>query len=254
MNKTINTLFVGKVLHQFDALPSTNQYAQDLLTKTKPAEGTIILTPKQFAGKGQLNNKWESEPGKNLTFSLIIYPSFLNVRKQFLLNQMVSLSVYETLKAFLNTGLSIKWPNDIYVLNKKIAGILIQNSIKGSTMQSSVIGIGLNINQQVFLSKAPNPTSLAIETGQEAQLEEILHFFCKKLEINYLKLKAGEYSSIQTQYQKNLFRCGISHSFKKPDGSIFTGRILGVNEFGKLVIESTQGKETFNFKEISYIL
>ena len=150
MIKSINTIFVGKVLHEFEALGSTNQHALQLLKESTPAEGTIILTHDQYAGKGQATNKWESAPHKNLTFTTILYPKFLPARKQFLLNQVVSLSVFDTLQKYITEGLTIKWPNDIYVFDKKITGILIQNSLQGHTLQSSIVGIGLNVNQIDF--------------------------------------------------------------------------------------------------------
>lgn len=254
MRKTIDTLFVGKTLHEFDTLPSTNQYAIDLLASEKPSEGTVILTHNQYAGRGQLTNKWESEPGKNLTFSLILYPTFLQARNQFLLNQVVSLSVFATLKQYLAKGLTIKWPNDIYVFDKKITGILIQNSLKGVRLQSAIIGIGLNVNQRKFLSDAPNPTSLALELDKEVDLSSVLSVFCQHLERYYLQLKSNNILEIQQDYTNNLFRLGTLHDFKKVDGTPFKGIIEGVSSIGKLNVKTDEGSVSFAFKEISYIL
>ena len=254
MIKSNNTLFVGKVFHEFNSLNSTNQYAIDLLSKTTPAEGTIILAHDQFAGRGQLTNKWESASGKNLTFTTILFPKFLPARKQFLLNQVVSLSVSDTLKAFIPKGVKIKWPNDIYVFDKKITGILIQNSLKGSTLQSAIIGVGLNVNQKKFISDAPNPTSMTLEVGKTLDLALVLQVFCQQLEKNYLQLKSGHFQTIQERYLKELFRINETYHFRLPDGTMLKGKIIGVTDIGKLMLKTINGTEVFAFKEIGYIL
>ncbi len=254
MIKPINTLFVGKVLHEFETLDSTNQYAIKLLKESSPAEGTIIITYDQYAGKGQARNKWESAPHKNLTFTTILYPKFLPARKQFLLNQVISLSVFDTLQKYIDKGLSIKWPNDIYVFDKKITGILIQNSLQGSTLQSAIIGVGLNVNQKQFISDAPNPTSMALETGKILDLAIILTTFCQQLEQNYLQLKTNQTPQIQERYLNHLFRFKETAFYRRLDGSIFKGQIKGVTDIGKLIIETVHGAEEFAFKEVKYIL
>jgi len=253
LTKSINTLFIGKVLHEFDTLNSTNQYAAKLLVEAKPAEGTIILTHDQYAGKGQASNKWESAPKKNLTFTTILYPKFLPARKQFLLNQVVSLSVLDTLQQYIGTGVTIKWPNDIYVFDKKITGILIQNSLKGNTLQSAIIGTGININQKKFVSDAPNPTSIALEIGKEVDLGVILTTFCQQLEQNYLQLKANQIEQLQQRYLNNLYRFKKTEFYRRVDGTIFKGQIIGVTEIGKLMIKTADGTEEFAFKEVKYI-
>ena len=253
MIKSINTLFIGKVLHEFDTLDSTNRYATKLLGEGKPAEGAIVLTYDQYAGKGQATNKWESAPKKNLTFTTILYPKFLPARKQFLLNQVVSLSVLDTLQQYVGAGVSIKWPNDIYVFDKKITGILIQNSLKGSTLQSTIIGTGINVNQKKFVSDAPNPTSIALEIGKEVDLGEVLTTFCQQLEQNYLQLKANQTEQLQQRYLNNLFRFKKTEFYQRMDGTIFKGQIIGVTEIGKLMIKTMDGTEEFAFKEVKYI-
>ena len=254
MLKSNNTLFVGKVLHEFDSLPSTNVLANEWLVENKVVEGTVILTHDQYAGKGQATNKWESAPHKNLTFSIILLPKFLLARKQFLLNQVVSLSVFDTLKEYIGEGVAIKWPNDIYVFDKKITGILIQNSLRGSTLQSSIIGIGLNVNQKQFISDAPNPTSMALEIGETIDLHRVLSKFCQHLESNYLQLKAGQTAQIQRRYLDSLFRFGKTCPYRRLDGTIFKGEIKGVTDIGKLMIRTNNGIEEFAFKEVGYIL
>ena len=119
MNSIDNTLFIGKVLLFLERIASSNQYALNLLDVEKPAEGTIVLTYDQYAGRGQINKHWESEPGKNLTCSIILYPDFLPARQQFVLSQVVALSIADTLRSFIPNGVKIKWPNDLYIYDKK---------------------------------------------------------------------------------------------------------------------------------------
>ena len=254
MTTHTNTLFIGKVLHQLDAIGSTNQYALDVLSKSKPSEGIIFLTHNQYAGRGQVNKHWESEPRKNLTFSLLLYPTFLPARQQFLLSQAISLGIAETLQTFIPKKISIKWPNDLYVEDRKITGILIQNSLKGSSLQSAVVGIGLNVNQAIFKSDAPNPTSIFLETNQTLDLNLVLDKLCQHIEQRYLQLKAGHHQQLQKDYRQFLFRLNAPHLYKRPDNAVFSGTIKGVTEIGQLQMETERGMEVFSLKEVAYVL
>ena len=183
-----------------------------------------------------------------------MFPKFLPARNQFLLNQVVSLSVFDTLANYISKDLTIKWPNDIYVFDKKITGILIQNSLQGSTLQSAIIGIGINVNQKQFVSDAPNPTSLVLETGKIMDLGKILTEFCEQLEYNYLQLKANQIAQIQQRYLNNLFRYQETAFYHRLDDTVFKGTIQGVTDIGKLIMQTVNGEEEFAFKEIRYIL
>ncbi len=249
-----NTIFIGKVLYELLSVGSTNQYALDVLSKSKPTEGTIFITHDQYAGRGQSTNTWESEPNKNLTFSLVLYPTFLAARQQFLLNQAISLGVLTTLQYFIPKQCTIKWPNDLYVENRKITGMLIQNALKGSTIQSSVIGIGLNVNQHIFTSDAPNPTSVLLETGTSFTLASVLEYLCQQLERYYLLLKAGRFQALQQAYEQALFRVNQPHPYKRTDGSLCQGTIVGVTDTGLLRLQTERGEEQFALKEIGYVL
>lgn len=185
-----NTLFIGKVFKQFAKLASTNDYALLLLSKSKPSEGTVISTLNQYKGRGQIGSTWESEAGKNINFSLILYPTFLPVKDQFQLNQAMSLGVRDFVAEYLLNPVKVKWSNDIFVKGKKVAGILIQNSIMGSQIRSSVIGIGINVNQTEFASNLPNPTSLKLEMGTDFDLVKLGAGLCQCLEQRYLKLNS----------------------------------------------------------------
>ncbi len=174
-----NTLFIGKVYLRFDELSSTNDHAAELLapehpshTKSKPAEGTVIRADSQSAGRGQFGSRWESAAGKNLTFSVILYPEWLEIEAQFYLSMAVALAVHNAVCEVYRGPLpvQIKWPNDLYLGDQKMGGILIQNSLSGARIQSSIIGIGLNVNQLHFDPDLPNPVSLASASGHAFDL------------------------------------------------------------------------------------
>ena len=254
MNQENNTFFVGKVLQNYQELTSTNQFALNLLATSKPIEGTVISTHTQTGGRGQAGNTWESAAGMNLTLSIILYPTFLLARHQFLLNQAVSLGVLDSLRPFLDAGLSVKWSNDIYIFNKKLAGILIQNTLSGAYMQSSVVGIGLNVNQTEFLSDAPNPSSLALETQNLFHLSEIRQSLFYHIEKWYLHLRASKYDLIRSTYLDNLYLLNKKARFERPNGQQFEGMISGIHPTGKLIIYHGNELEAFGFKEVKFIV
>lgn len=248
-NISANTIFTGKTQVYLPTCHSTNEYASSLLTEEKPPEGTLIITPEQTAGRGQRGNSWEAEPGKNLTFSLIFRPIFLSVDRQFYLNIISSLAVRDMVSEFLQTSLKIKWPNDIYLNNKKIAGILIQNSLQKNHLGTSVMGIGLNVNQELFNDK--KAISMLNHAGKEFSLETILDVLLEKIETNYLKLKAGKLDELKERYLLYLFRRGEEHVYST-QGTAFRGTILGIEENGRLIIQTESSLKTFDFKEIEF--
>lgn len=249
-----NTLFIGKVLLQFPELGSTNLYALELLSKSKPIDGTVISTFNQTDGRGQIGSKWESEPDKNLSLSIILYPSFITPREQFLLNIAVSLAVRACIAKYTEKMVKIKWPNDIYIGSRKIAGILIQNSITAQALQSSVIGIGVNINQTHFSINAPNATSLALETGEIFSLYDLLENLCQQIEKQYLHLKNSQnYPSLKENYLEHLYRYQELAEFRSANGIPFLGKIVGVNENGQLLIEQNGHLQAFDIKAIRFL-
>ena len=164
---------------RFKTLDSTNKYLQNLLEECVDIVDNVVVTEFQSSGRGQGKNVWESEAGKNLLFSVAVDMSYLKAENQFLLTQMVSVAMIDVLKKYLpEESLFIKWPNDIYFNNKKIAGILIKNEIKGMMLGTSIIGVGLNVNQESFGENLPNPISLKMITGKDYDLEEILMNIC----------------------------------------------------------------------------
>ncbi len=254
MNNNSNTLFIGKVLLHLEELDSTNAYALNLLSKNKPSEGTVISAWKQTKGRGQIGSEWESEAGKNITLSVILYPTFLLINQQFLLNQTISLSIFDFISRFVNTEVKIKWPNDILVRDKKIAGILIQNTLSANIFHTSIIGIGINTNQTIFKSDAPNPTSVKLETNQENDLNKFIALLCENIEKRYLQLRSRNESIIQKDYLSNLYRFQEDAIYQRIDNEdVFSGKIVGIDESGKLLIDHKKGQSAFSMKEVKFL-
>jgi BirA family biotin operon repressor/biotin-[acetyl-CoA-carboxylase] ligase len=249
-NISANTIFTGKSLVYLPTCHSTNEYAHVLLAEENPIEGTLIITPKQTAGRGQRGNTWEAEEGKNLTFSLIFKPSFLKVQQQFYLNIVSSLAVRDTVSYFLEKDLKVKWPNDIYLDNKKIAGILIQNTLKKDSIGSTIIGIGLNVNQESFSDK--KAISMKGFNGIEYSTNEVLNKLLEHIEAYYLKLRELRFTELNQSYLSHLFRFNEEHFFKT-EQETFLGTISGLGEDGRLIINTEKGLQLFSFKEIEFM-
>ncbi len=253
-NNIFSGLFVGQNLLTLKEVDSTNNFLKNLLSNSKPLpEGTVIMAEEQFAGRGQQSNQWHSEPGKNLTFSLLLNPTFLAVTDQFDLNRVVSLGVFDALQPLLGNQLKIKWPNDIYYADKKLGGILIENLLQGAQIKNSVIGIGLNINQENFPDGMCNAVSVWQILQKDYDLLALLADICGHIEAYYLNLKAGKIDFIRNSYLKRLYWLNEQRSFKA-DGIIFTGAIKNVTGNGLLAIHGDNKKEvTYNLKEIEFL-
>ena len=245
-------MIIGSNLLFFQNLPSTNAHTFDLMKKSKLPEGTILYTNYQSAGKGYSGNKWESEDSKNLLISIILYPSFIKPEDQFLISMVISLGVCDFLMRFI-PECSIKWPNDIWVNNDKIAGLLLESSLTGNQIESTVAGIGLNINQQSFLSNAPNPVSLNQLTGVNYDLPSSLEKLASDLDKRYKQLIGGNYGQIKKEYVSKLYRLNRWHEFRDKNG-LYRGRVLTVGDYGRLIIERQNGEiSEYSFKETEFI-
>lgn len=237
-------LFIGHTVHQLDKVDSTNLYALEMLKQHPPAEGFTVWALDQFAGRGQRGNTWLAEPHSNLTFSIILHPRFLPVAGQFWLTRAVALAVAEFVASYLHNNslkVAIKWPNDIYVNDQKIAGILIENTLEGSTLKFSVAGIGININQTVFDPSVPNATSLKLLTGNSFELEDCLYNIFIPFEKFYLELRAGNYKKIDEAYNKLLYKRGVLCNLAI-NGKPCKGTIKGVSPTGQLLIDTENGE------------
>jgi BirA family biotin operon repressor/biotin-[acetyl-CoA-carboxylase] ligase len=243
---------VGKVQQRFNSINSTNSYATELLSKTRPIEGTAIIADHQTEGKGQFDSIWESNSNENILMSIILYPEILEVNSQYMITCFVSLAVSNVIGKILpEKAVKIKWPNDIFCGDSKVAGILIQNTLKGKKLKSSVIGIGINVNQKKFPSNVPNATSIQMEHGHEFDLEEIRELVFEELEKRYRDLKENR-EKVRREYIQNLYGIGIEKNFKRLNGLNFKGRIIGIDNYGFLIIESAYGKEKFDVKQVIY--
>lgn len=241
--------FLNKII-RLDVVDSTNNFASRLIREESPQEGTVILAEYQKSGRGQKEHNWTSEKGKNLTFSIILYPTMLKVERQFYLSMAISVSIVRCLQTLIS-NVSIKWPNDIFIQNRKIAGILIENSIKGSFLQNSIIGIGLNVNQLNF-SDVPEATSLAIELNKQLNKDIILTNLMQYISSWLSKLYNNNYNSIKNIYESLLFCKDQNAAFIK-DNKKFSGIITGVSEFGQLSIKHENGLVNhYNFNEVSF--
>ena len=245
-------MIIGSNLLFFKNLPSTNSHAAFLLKKNKLPEGTIVYTNYQSAGKGYSGNTWEGEDGKNLLISIILYPSFIKPEDHFLISMVISLGVCDFLMRFI-PECSIKWPNDIWVNNDKIAGLLLESSLTGNQIEFTVAGIGLNINQQRFLSNAPNPVSLNQLTGVNYDLPSSLEILASDLDKRYKQLIGGNYGQIKKEYISKLYRLNRWHEFRDKNG-LYRGRVLTVGDYGRLIIERQNGEiSEYSFKETEFI-
>ncbi|MEN6456720.1 MAG: biotin--[acetyl-CoA-carboxylase] ligase [Prolixibacteraceae bacterium] len=243
---------IGHTIASIRRTESTNNYAINQVAVNEVEEGTVFLAYDQTAGKGQLNNRWESEAGKNLTFSILLRPTFLEIQKQFMLSKIVCLGLISFLCRYVE-NVKIKWPNDIYVGDGKICGILIENAVMSSMISQSVIGIGLNVNQTIFRSPAPNPVSLKMITGKDYALDLAIKELLKEIDLYYMKLRQDEFDELDRAFYEKLYRLNEWHAYRDNTHK-YTGKIVGVNAIGQLRIREKDGPvHEYHFKEVEYL-
>lgn len=247
------TLFTGIHHIALDSVGSTNDYAKELNATEKQPDGTLITATAQHSGRGQAGSQWQSEVKKNLIASYIFYPTFLPADRQFALSMVASLAVKEIAEEMTGQEICIKWPNDIYYRHNKVAGILIENTISGSHLSSSIIGIGLNVNQTKFDSVLANPSSLKLISGQEFSINTIINRLSSYMEKYYLQLRKLHYHFLEKGYTESLYLYNQTATFLR-DGQAFKGQIVGVTREGKLIIESNGKELKFGMKELSYVI
>ncbi|GAB5565677.1 MAG: biotin--[acetyl-CoA-carboxylase] ligase [Winogradskyella sp.] len=235
------------------AIESTNSFLKDMTATKIPKDYTVVVAEHQTQGRGQMGTVWNAEDGKNLTMSVFKIVSKFKVDSQYYISMVVALAVHDALLSFNIPRLSIKWPNDILSENKKICGILIENVIKNNSIQGTVIGIGLNVNQKNF-EGLPKASSLSLITGVIYNKDEILSEILSKLKWYFNSLKNGEYDIIQTKYESLLFRKEKPSTFKLSNDSIITGIIKGVSKDGKLNVWLEDDiTQSFDLKEIELL-
>jgi BirA family transcriptional regulator, biotin operon repressor / biotin---[acetyl-CoA-carboxylase] ligase len=244
---------IGNTIIKFDRVESTNNYATAHLAKDRWLEGTVVIASEQTHGRGQINNRWESEPGKNILMSIFLQPSFLPVSRQFIISKVIALSIAVILDEFID-DVSIKWPNDVYVGDRKIAGILIENAIMGNTLAHSVAGIGLNVNQLTFSHLLPNPVSLIQVTKQVCQLNDLILSILNSIDGYYGMLRSGNFAEIDSAYEKKMYRRGSQAAYSDSKGK-FTAILLGVHTDGRLMLKTDEGEtRLYHFKEVEFVI
>lgn len=229
---------------------STNDEARD----PRLAHGDVVWADEQTAGRGQRGHAWSSTPGENLTFSVVLRPTFLPAGEQFLLSEAVTLALVRT---FGDYGIDtrIKWTNDIYAGNRKIVGMLIEHNCSGPTLARSIVGIGINVNQAAFDPALPNPVSMAQLTGRTFDREEVLRTFLERFALRYEQLRQGDRETLQTDYRTRMYRLGERHAYRLPGQGETEGIIEGVRPTGELLVHHTDGTlGEYLFGEIEFVL
>ena len=222
---------------------STNRWMRE-----NGAKNLVVVADFQTAGKGCGSNSWESQRGQNLLFSVMVHPKGLQAKNQFIITQVVSVALCKTLYGYLQQPIYIKWPNDIYVGDKKICGVLIENRLAGRLIKDSIIGIGLNVNQQEFKSNAPNPVSIKQLTGKDTNREELLKAFLEQLN------ECCKSTTIIADYGSRLYRREGLHLYKSGNET-FKATIVGVKDDGRLVLQDEKGiAHMYRFKEVTFII
>ncbi|MBQ4345426.1 MAG: biotin--[Muribaculaceae bacterium] len=242
---------------RLEEINSSNSYLSTIAINSDC--GMVVYTNRQTAGRGQRGNTWEAEPGKNLTFSILLKPLQIDAKSQFFVSEIVSIAIVRVLRRYITTHeVAIKWPNDIYVGDKKICGILIENSLVGTKINHSIVGIGININQRNFISDAPNPISLINVINQESDLDKMLREFCDEILstfAHYDSIDSSIRETLHNQYRSMLWRKVGYHPYSTPDGNHFNARIGDIDPTGILtLIDRDNNPRSFAFKEVTAIV
>ena len=236
---------------KLDAIDSTNSYLKKIILEKDISDYTIVTANFQTEGKGQLGYMWESEDSKNLLCSIYKKDLGIKVEDQFVLSMLVSLSIIRTLEKLNLPKLYIKWPNDIMSDNKKICGILVENMVKQNSIKESVIGIGLNVNQNTF-KNLPNATSIKKIKGVAFNIDELLNDLANNIKKQFIDFNQSKIDLVFRQYEDVLYRMNIPSTFKNSEGDVFTGFIKGVNNLGRLkVLLEDNLTKSYSIKDIS---
>jgi BirA family biotin operon repressor/biotin-[acetyl-CoA-carboxylase] ligase len=245
-------MIIGSEIISFDRLQSTNSHAALLLRNSRVKEGTIISAAYQSAGRGQAGNTWESEAGMNILISVILFPAMIEPSRQFLISAAISLGIRDFVVSEAG-NIKVKWPNDIYAGNDKIAGILIENALIGNAIENCIAGIGLNLNQEKFTGAARNAVSLRNLTGKVYELTDALNRLASCLDRRYMQLGEGKYADLEEEYAAHLYRLGELSWFSDNKGR-FRATIRGVDSEGRLRLELVRGTiKSYSFKEVELI-
>ena len=240
-------------LVKLDTTDSTNEYLRHY-TPAAGEEMTVAVSRYQTAGRGQGGNKWESEAGKNLLFSVLTHPFSVPARRQFVLSMAAALALRDVLAAMVS-GITLKWPNDVYWNDRKISGTLIETRLSGERIAECITGTGVNVNQRVFRSDAPNPVSIANITGKETDIDRLLAAIMEAFCTYYDKAYGGEYAYISRRYHEALYRRRGIYEYADAQGT-FAAETVGVDDNGRLLLRhADDGKvKAYGFKEVRFVL
>ena len=242
--------------HKSDSIGSTNTYLRELKGGDPTYDYEVAVATFQTAGRGQKGNSWESEAGKNLLFSILAHPKNLKVQEQFYISEAIALAVSDSVMAAIGPeyapDVSVKWSNDVYWNDFKMAGILIENTLQGDRILDTVAGVGLDVNQEVFVSDAPNPISLKNITGREYDLDKLLNDIIDRF-IGYMELSADKRPEVDRMYRARLYRREGYHKFRDENG-IFEACIEGIRPDGCLMLQTRSGEHRiYEFKQVQFV-
>lgn len=252
MSQIGNNLCIGKVLKHYNECLSTNDLLKDLVSNSTPIEGTVVFTDNQTKGRGQIGNVWNSEKDMNCIFSVLLYPKKLMIVNQFYISKIACIAIVAALRELGLSHISIKWPNDIYIGKKKVAGILVENQLSGSQIKNSIIGIGLNVNQQNF-EGLQNATSLKNELNRTFEVQEVMELVLKQLDALYLRLRNQNYTAVDQLYFDSLMFYKELTTFVS-EGVEFVAEVHTVQPNGTLELLVNNEIKTFQFKEVEWIM
>lgn len=243
-----------RVIIRLDETSSTNAELKLLQQKSSLVEGSVVITEYQTAGRGQAGNSWYSSKGKNLLFSYLLYPHCVKAKDQFIISRIVSLALIKVLDKYIK-NVTIKWPNDIYWNNKKIAGILIENSLMGEHIDYTIVGIGLNVNENDFPQHLPNPVSMKLIAGSEFDRNKLLTLLEYEFQKLYQTMVRGEVATIEQQYMDRMYHRDGPYWFTDKHGS-FKATIDRVMPSGHIVLAAYPDKDerVYAFKEVAFVV
>ena len=238
------------MIYHFSITASTNDDARD----EKYCEGDVVWADFQTAGRGQRGHEWHSRKGENLTFSVVLEPTFVPIAEQFSVSEVVALSLVDMVAEY-GIEAKIKWTNDIYVGDRKLVGILIEHSLAPTSLRRTIVGVGINVNQTEFDAALPNPVSMAQLLGKELDAEQVLKCFLNHLQRNYELLREGGAEVLHNRYNALLYRKNEYHTYALPSGEKFSAKILGTAPSGALCLENKSGEtKDYLFKEVEFII
>ncbi|WP_066221089.1 biotin--[acetyl-CoA-carboxylase] ligase [Formosa haliotis] len=238
---------------KLDAIDSTNTFLKQLSTCELLEDYTVVVAKEQTMGRGQIGTVWESEPAKNLMFSVFKHVTFVPIEKQFYISMVTAIAIFKALKKLMLPKVQIKWPNDILSANKKICGVLIENIVKQGGLRDSILGIGVNVNQTNF-NGLPRASSIVNKMGRIFHLDEVLHHILMELKECFAWLEREQYDKIKSEYESALFKKNKPSTFLDAEGHMFAGFIIGVTDFGNLkVLLEDQIIKEFELKEVTLL-